>query len=439
MSDLFGSKDRESFNQSSNPLADRLRPKSFDEVFGQEHLTSPDGPLRIMCENQHLSSIILWGPPGVGKTTIARIIPTALKRTQFHETSAVYSGTADLKTIFKAAREASFKGDKFLLFVDEVHYFNKMQQDMFLPMIEDGTLSLLGATSQNPSFQLNPALLSRSSVFEVKRLTTSSLTEIIKRAEILVQKSLPLDELGKDALIEKSGGDARILINLLEQAFFLKQNTSVKELERKLSITMPKHDKSGDGHFAIVSAIHKSIRGSDPDAGLYWLARAMIAGEDPKYIFRRLLRISLEDIGLATTEAQRVVLDSWSTYERLGSPEGDISLVMAVVFLALSPKSNSTYVAEKESMRYAKKHQSEPPPKHMVNSPTSLMDEFGYGKGYEYDHNTEMGFSGQSYFPDEMKRQFFYHPVDRGQERELKKRLSYFSRLRDHLSKKFGD
>ena len=436
MSDLFGLMDSEPFKQSLNPLADRLRPKTFDEIYGQDHLIKPDGPLRIMCENQLISSIIFWGPPGVGKTTLARVIPTILKKTQFHEISAVYSGTTDLKNIFKSAKEASSKGEKFLLFVDEIHYFNKMQQDMFLPLIENGTLALLGATSQNPSFQLNGALLSRSSIFEVRRLKKESLNKIIKRAEDFAEKLLPLDETAKDALIKISGGDARVLINLIEQAFFLKQNTSVEELENKLSISVPKHDRAGDSHFAIISAIHKSIRGSDPDAALYWLARAMNAGEDPSYIFRRLLRVSLEDIGLTSIEAHRVVLDSWSSYERLGSPEGDISLVMSVVYLSLCPKSNSMYIAEKESMKFAKRYHSESPPKHIINSTTAFMNKFGYGHGYEYDHDSKVGFSGQNYFPDGIKRQLFYHPVDRGYERELKKRLSYFSKLRDHLNKK---
>ena len=440
MNDLFGSMiTTEPVDDSSKPLADRLRPKSFEDICGQDHLTNKDGPFRAMCTNQIVSSVILWGPPGVGKTTLARLMPKTIKQTKFHEISAVSSGTADLKSIFKSAQESSSQGKRFLLFVDEIHYFNKMQQDMFLPIIENGILGLIGATSQNPSFQLNAALLSRSSVFEVRKLTNIALDNIIKRAEIFMKKTLPLDKDSRAALIKKSGGDARVLINLLEQAFLLKQNISVDELEKKLSITIPKHDRAGDSHYAIISAIHKSIRGSDPDAALYWLARAMIAGEDPNYIFRRLLRISFEDIGLATSNAQRLVLDSWSSYERLGPPDGDISLVMAVLFLSLSPKSNAVYKAEQYSVKYAKKHHSELPPKHIVNAATSLMNEFGYGQSYEYDHDTKAGFSGQNYFPEGMKRQLFYHPVDRGQERELKKRLAYFTKLRDHLIKKSGD
>ena len=440
MNDLFGSMiTTEPADDSLKPLADRLRPKSFEDICGQDHLTNKDGPFRAMCANQILSSVILWGPPGVGKTTLARLIPKNMKQVRFHEISAVSSGTADLKGIFKSAQESSSQGKKFLLFVDEIHYFNKMQQDMFLPIIENGVLGLIGATSQNPSFQLNAALLSRSSVFEVRKLTNTALGDIIQRAEIFMKKTLPLDKDSRAALIKKSGGDARVLINLLEQVFLSKKVISVDELEKKLSTTIPKHDRAGDSHYAIISAIHKSIRGSDPDAALYWLARAMIAGEDPNYLFRRLLRISFEDIGLAASNAQRIVLDSWSAYERLGSPDGDISLVMTVLFLSLSPKSNAVYKAEHSSVKYAKKHFSELPPKHITNAPTNLMSKFGYGQGYEYDHDTKAGFSGQNYFPEGMKRQLFYHPVDRGLERELKKRLTYFTKLRDQLTKKSGD
>ena len=439
MSDLFGSIDAELNSPFTIPLADRLRPKSFDEISGQEHLTSPSGPLRLIGKNQVMSAIIFWGPPGVGKTTLARILPTQLNQTIFHEISAVSSCTSDLKNIFKLAKESRLTGKNFLLFVDEIHYFNKMQQDMFLPIIENGTLSLIGATSQNPSFQLNAALLSRSLVFEVRKLTDIALEEIIKRAEKVSQKSLPLDKKCRNALIKKSGGDARILINLLEQAFLLDNVTSVDALERKLALTIPKYDKAGDNHFAIISAIHKSIRGSDPDAALYWLARALNAGEDPQYLFRRLLRISLEDIGLSTPEAQRVVIDCWSTYDKLGPPEGNIAIVTAVIFLSLSPKSNSVYLAEKDSQKFAKKYHSDLPPKHIINPATNLMSKFGYGNGYQYDHDTKSGFSGQNYFPDAVKRQLFYHPVDRGLEREFKKRLSYFSKLRSHLEKKPRD
>ena len=322
-------------------------------------------------------------------------------------------------------------GKKLILFVDEFHYFNKLQQDMFLPFVEEGILGLIGATSQNPSFQINSALLSRSLIYQLNILSEESLKKIIIRAEKLSQNKLLLENDGKKLLIQMSGGDARILINLVEQIFSFNRKIGIHELKEVLSLNIPKHDKSGDNHYGLISAIHKSIRGSDPDAGLFWLARALNAGEDPFYIFRRLLRISIEDVGLANPESQRLVLDSWNTYEKLGSPEGDISLAMSVILLSLSPKSNAVYLADKESQKFAKKYNSEQPPKHILNSPTKLMDRFGYGAGYEYDHDSKIGFSGQNYFPDGFKRPIFYYPVERGYERELKKRITYFSKLRN--------
>ena len=330
-------------------------------------------------------------------------------------------------------KELSTKEQKLILFVDEIHYFNKLQQDMFLPFIENGTLGLIGATSQNPSFQLNSALLSRSLVYQLNTLSKESMYKIILRAEKLLQNKLQLENDGKELLIKMSGGDARILINLIEQVFYFNRKISTNELREVLSINIPKHDKSGDNHYGLISAIHKSIRGSDPDAGLFWLAKALNAGEDPNYIFRRLLRISMEDVGLANPQIQRQVLDSWCSYERLGSPEGDIALVMSVIALSLSPKSNSVYLAEKESQKFAKKYSAEQPPKHILNSPTALMDTLGYGVGYKYDHDFKGGFSGQNYFPEGIKRPIFYHPIERGYERELKKRVLYFSRLRNKI------
>ena len=306
-------------------------------------------------------------------------------------------------------------------------------RDRFLPFVEEGILGLIGATSQNPSFQINSALLSRSLIYQLNIISEESLKKIIIRAEKLSQNKLLLENDGKKLLIQMSGGDARILINLVEQIFSFNRKIGIHELKEVLSLNIPKHDKSGDNHYGLISAIHKSIRGSDPDAGLFWLARALNAGEDPHFIFRRLLRISIEDVGLANPDTQKQVLDSWRSYERLGSPEGDIALVMSVIALSLSPKSNSVYLAEKESQKFAKKHNAVQPPRHILNSPTALMDSLGYGLGYKYDHDFKAGFSGQNYFPDGIKRPIFYHPIERGYERELKKRVLYFSRLRNKI------
>ena len=433
MRDLFYFDQERNKENLLKPLSDKLRPEYIQDIIGQEHITDKTGPINNIIKNNNLSSIIFWGPPGTGKTSLARIIPRQLKKNYFHEISAVSSGTTDLKEIFKLGKELSTKEQKLILFVDEIHYFNKLQQDMFLPFIENGTLGLIGATSQNPSFQLNSALLSRSLVYQLNTLSKESMYKIILRAEKLLQNKLQLENDGKELLIKMSGGDARILINLIEQVFYFNRKISTNELREVLSINIPKHDKSGDNHYGLISAIHKSIRGSDPDAGLFWLAKALNAGEDPNYIFRRLLRISMEDVGLANPQIQRQVLDSWCSYERLGSPEGDIALVMSVIALSLSPKSNSVYLAEKESQKFAKKYSAEQPPKHILNSPTALMDTLGYGVGYKYDHDFKGGFSGQNYFPEGIKRPIFYHPIERGYERELKKRVLYFSRLRNKI------
>ena len=433
MSDLFDFNNEKVADNQSQPLSHRLRPQKLKDLIGQDHITSKTGPLYNIIKNNNLSSIILWGPPGTGKTSLARIIPKELKQVYFHEISAVSSGTSDLKEIFKLGKDLLKKEKKLILFVDEFHYFNKLQQDMFLPFVEEGILGLIGATSQNPSFQINSALLSRSLIYQLNVLSEESLKKIIIRAEKLSQNKLLLENDGKKLLIQMSGGDARILINLVEQIFSFNRKIGIHELKEVLSLNIPKHDKSGDNHYGLISAIHKSIRGSDPDAGLFWLARALNAGEDPHFIFRRLLRISIEDVGLANPDTQKQVLDSWRSYERLGSPEGDIALVMSVIALSLSPKSNSVYLAEKESQKFAKKHSSKQPPRHILNSPTALMDSLGYGLGYKYDHDFKAGFSGQNYFPDGIKRPIFYHPIERGYERELKKRVLYFSRLRNKI------
>ena len=433
MSDLFDFNNVKVADNLSQPLSYRLRPERMKDLIGQDHITSKTGPLNNIIKNNNLSSIILWGPPGTGKTSLARIIPKELKQVYFHEISAVSSGTSDLKEIFKLGKDLLKKEKKLILFVDEFHYFNKLQQDMFLPFVEEGILGLISATSQNPSFQINSALLSRSLIYQLNVLSEESLKKIIIRAEKLSQNKLLLENDGKKLLIQMSGGDARILINLVEQIFSLNRKIGIHELKEVLSLNIPKHDKSGDNHYGLISAIHKSIRGSDPDAGLFWLARALNAGEDPHFIFRRLLRISIEDVGLANPDTQKQVLDSWRSYERLGSPEGDIALVMSVIALSLSPKSNSVYLAEKESQKFAKKHNAVQPPRHILNSPNALMDSLGYGLGYKYDHDFKAGFSGQNYFPDGIKRPIFYHPIERGYERELKKRVLYFSRLRNKI------
>ena len=439
MSDLFDFNNVKAVDNQSQPLSYKLRPERMKDLIGQDHITSKTGPLNNIIKNNNLSSIILWGPPGTGKTSLARIIPKELKQVYFHEISAVSSGTSDLKEIFKLGKDLLKKEKKLILFVDEFHYFNKLQQDMFLPFVEEGILGLIGATSQNPSFQINSALLSRSLIYQLNVLSEESLKKIIIRAEKLSQNKLLLENDGKKLLIQMSGGDARILINLVEQIFSFNRKIGIHELKEVLSLNIPKHDKSGDNHYGLISAIHKSIRGSDPDAGLFWLARALNAGEDPHFIFRRLLRISIEDVGLANPDTQKQVLDSWRSYERLGSPEGDIALVMSVIALSLSPKSNSVYLAEKESQKFAKKHNTEQPPRHILNSPTALMDSFGYGLGYKYDHDLKGGFSGQNYFPDGIKRPIFYHPIERGYERELKKRVLYFSRLRNKIQQSDND
>ena len=430
MADLFKSPGPEP-EPAWHPLADRLRPRALEEVIGQDELLGPDGPLGAMLAADTLGSLILWGPPGVGKTTIARLLADVTDLA-FVQVSAIFTGVADLKRVFEAAKIRRGNGGGTLLFVDEIHRFNKAQQDGFLPHMEDGTILLVGATTENPSFELNAALLSRAQVMVLNRLGPTDLERLALRAEEALGQALPLDAAAREALLELADGDGRALLNLIEQVsgWSVEGKLDQKELARRLARRAAQYDKSGDAHYNLISALHKSVRGSDPDAALYWLARMLEGGEDPRFLARRITRMSVEDIGLADPQAQSVCIDAWNTYERLGSPEGELALAQAVIYLALAPKSNSGYVAFKAAQRAAKSTGSEPPPKHILNAPTRLMKDQGYGKGYAYDHDAEDGFSGQDYFPDGMERATYFQPVERGFERELKRRLDYFAKLR---------
>ncbi len=433
MADLFdtaaSSADRKP--AGPRPLADRLRPARLSEVIGQPQVIGPDAPLTVMLGAGALSSLVFWGPPGVGKTTIARLLARETDL-NFVQISAIFSGVAELKKVFEAARHRHANGQGTLLFVDEIHRFNKAQQDSFLPHMEDGTILLVGATTENPSFELNAALLSRAQVLVLERLGPEDLSRLVARAEAELDRTLPLAPGARAALVEMADGDGRALLNLVEQiaAWDVTEPLDRETLARRLSRRATKYDKTGDEHYNLISALHKSVRGSDPDAALYWLARMLAGGEDPRYLARRITRMAVEDIGLADPQAQRHCLDAWETYERLGSPEGDLALAQAVIYLALAPKSNAGYAGYKAAMRAARQSGSEPPPKIIRNAPTKLMRDEGYGAGYEYDHDAEDGFSGQNYFPDGMARGAYYEPVDRGFERDLRKRLDWFTRQR---------
>ncbi|NRB20783.1 MAG: replication-associated recombination protein A [Rhodobacteraceae bacterium] len=417
--------------QPNRPLADRLRPRVLAQVIGQAQVLGPEAPLGVMLASGSLSSLIFWGPPGVGKTTIARLL-AAESDLHFVQISAIFSGVAELKKLFEAAKIRRQNGRGTLLFVDEVHRFNKAQQDGFLPHMEDGTILLVGATTENPSFELNAALLSRSQVLVLERLSLVDLELLTQRAEKELERALPLDADARDALHEMADGDGRALLNLIEQVSAWKVPTPLNRdrLATRLMRRAAKFDKSGDEHYNLISALHKSIRGSDPDAALYWLGRMLEGGEDPRFLARRLTMMATEDIGLADPQANTVCLNAWQTYERLGSPEGELALANAAVYLALAPKSNAVYVGIKAARRLAKQTGSAPPPKHILNAPTKLMAEQGYGDGYAYDHDSEDGFSGQNYFPDGVKHPVLYQPVERGFERELKRRVDYFAKLR---------
>ncbi|GGO35440.1 ATPase AAA [Gemmobacter aquaticus] len=429
MADLFDTPTPQR-SDAPRPLADRLRPRALSDVIGQEQALGPDGPLGSMLAAGSLSSLILWGPPGVGKTTIARLLADQT-HLGFVQISAIFTGVPELRKVFEQARIRRQNGQGTLLFVDEIHRFNKAQQDGFLPHMEDGTILLVGATTENPSFELNAALLSRAQVIVLDRLSLADLERLAQRAERELGRALPLAADARDTLLEMADGDGRALLNLIEQvAAYKGAPLGRAQLSQRLMRRASKYDKSGEEHYNLISALHKSVRGSDPDAALYWFARMLEGGEDPRFLARRLTRMAVEDIGLADPQAQAVCIDSWQTYERLGSPEGELALANAVVYLALAPKSNGVYVAYKAARAAARDTGSLPPPLHIRNAPTRLMKDIGYGAGYAYDHDAEDGFSGQDYFPEDMKRPIFYAPPERGFERELKKRVEYFAKLR---------
>jgi putative ATPase len=414
------------------PLADRLRPRSLEEVAGQEHLVGPEGALSRMLARGSLASLILWGPPGVGKTTIARLL-AARAGLVFVSLSAVFSGVADLKRAFDEARLRKRAGQGTLLLVDEIHRFNRAQQDGFLPVVEDGTVTLVGATTENPSFALNGALLSRCQVLVLRRLDDAALETLLARSEAEAGRALPLDAAARPALRAMADGDGRYLLNLAEQLLALPEGQSALStaaLAEVLSRRAALYDRDREEHHNLISALHKSLRGSDPDAALYWLARMLGGGEDPRFLARRLARAAVEDVGLADPQALPLALAAWETYERLGSPEGELALAQLVLHLATAPKSNAAYVAWKEAQRAARETGSLMPPAHIRNAPTGLMRDLGYGRGYAYDHDEPDAFSGQNYFPDGMERRQFYRPTDRGAEAELAERLDRWAALR---------
>ncbi|WP_091739095.1 replication-associated recombination protein A [Phenylobacterium immobile] len=417
--------------QAPGPLADRLRPQALDEVIGQDHLLGPEGPIRRMADARRLASMILWGPPGTGKTTIARLLAKAAGY-EFQQLSAVFSGVADLKKAFEQARVRRAAGQNTLLFIDEIHRFNRAQQDAFLPFVEEGVVTLVGATTENPSFELNGALLSRAQVFVLRRLDEPALSELIARAEAFEGRPLPLDDQAREALMAMADGDGRYLLTLAETLFNIAsaKPLDIKALGEILQKRAPAYDKDREEHYNLISALHKSIRGSDPDAALYWLARMLAGGEDPLFIARRLVRAAAEDIGAADPTALILAVAAKDTYDFLGSPEGEIALAQLVVHLATAPKSNAVYKAYSAAMKAARATGSLMPPAHIRNAPTRLMKDLGYGKGYAYDHDTEDGFSGQNYFPDGMARQQFYAPKGEGREGPIKERLERWAQIR---------
>ena len=418
--------------EAPRPLADKLRPARLSEVVGQDHLLGPDGALTRMLEARSLGSLVFWGPPGTGKTTVARLLAGATDL-YFEQISAVFSGVADLKKVFDAARARRETGQGTLLFVDEVHRFNRAQQDSFLPVMEDGTVVLVGATTENPSFELNAALLSRARVLLFKPLDAPAIEQLLARAEAIEGRALPLDPEARDSLIRMADGDGRAALTLAEEVWRAARGTesfTAPTLQEVVQRRAPIYDKSQDGHYNLISALHKSVRGSDPDAALYYLCRMLDAGEDPLYIARRVVRMAVEDIGLADPQALIVANAAKDAYDFLGSPEGELAIAEAVIYAATAPKSNAAYVAYGEAMTLARRAGSLLPPKHILNAPTRLMKTEGYGSGYEYDHATEEAFSGQDYFPEALGRHTFYDPPERGFEREIRKRLDYWAKLR---------
>lgn len=419
--------------QVKRPLADRLRPKSLDEVVGQDQVVGANAPLGRMIASGKITSFILWGPPGCGKTTIARLIAEHTNL-YFEQISAVFSGVADLKRVFTYAQERrATQGKGTLLFVDEIHRFNKSQQDGFLPYVEDGTVILVGATTENPSFELNAALLSRCQVFVLNRLSADNFEELLQRAEREVGKKLPVDDEARQFMKDTADGDGRYILNLAESVWAYAKPGEIFDKDSIVQIIRsraPIYDKGRDGHYNLISAVHKSLRGTDVDAALYWVARMLEAGEDPKYIFRRLTRFAIEDVSMADPNAVTQAISCWQTYERLGSPEGDLALMQLTVYLATAPKSVGVYKSMYAARDMAKRTGSLMPPKNILNAPTKLMRDLGYNAGYEYDPDCEDGFSGANYFPEGIARVKLYHPADRGFEREIKKRVDYFDRLR---------